>query len=349
MRQRLNAFTGSFALHLFALVALVWISAADVRERARAAANPPPKVSVAPSLEPADAATRDWAAREARKDAQDRLRLSEDTGSQQIEMPNFRFDFSKVRARATTLFPFLTDGLSLEAVRQIAERAQDTRLPNPYARASASSSLPPLAISDAALQSLVDKAWSRRERWSVFQPIAELTTRYSPSDGRLPALLRRYLQQNLLQPYTESHLRDPRLWIMLGITADHSDFIEFVTQYAARHPSTRATTELLFMLDDMAQGSRDASTTLLDIDTERELWWTVNTNKDAHRLVEALQILYRKKLEARRIHSAEGIAVHYDSVRLSILQAIVADTPRGYRESDARLPDWVDLLEARPR
>ena len=90
------------------------------------------------------------------------------------------------------------------------------------------------------------------------------------------------------------------------------------------------------MLDDMAQGSRDSLLTLLDINTERDVWWTLHTNKDAHRLLEMLQFYYRKKLEERRIHSTEGVTIHYDSVRLSILQAIVADTPQGYRDSDAR-------------
>jgi hypothetical protein len=210
-------------------------------------------------------------------------------------------------------------------------------LVSPYARVvDEAPGLSPLVMSGQAMQALVDKTFSRRERWTPFQAIGSLAQRHHPTRGQLPALLRRYSDQNLLQPYVESHVRDPRLWVMLGIASDHADFIDFITDYAAAHPSSPATTEFLFMLDEMAQGSRDALLTLLDIDPRRDLYWTGLRNRDARDFVEVLQEYYRTKLEQKGIASPEGTSSYYDNARLGILNAIVASTPAGYRESDAR-------------
>jgi hypothetical protein len=59
-------------------------------------------------------------------------------------------------------------------------------------------------LSDTALQTVVDSAWSRRYRWRVFRPVRELTAKYSADAGRLPPLLRRYVDQNMLQPYLDT-------------------------------------------------------------------------------------------------------------------------------------------------
>ena len=54
----------------------------------------------------------------------------------------------------------------------------------------------------------------------------------------------------------------------------HGDFIDFVRAFARQHPSSRTTTELLFLLDELAQGSRDVLLTLLDLARELQLHYS---------------------------------------------------------------------------
>lgn len=337
MTRHVNAFTASFSVHLLAIATLLWLSAAAVRESARAAALGKSAVASSPTLElprsreTANAPPIKVTAEPSTLDAPN------ETGSTEVRMPYFAFDFAKLKQRAAALFPFLTHERALEPLRQLAATREHTGLVSPFARAvDDTAGKPPLVMRDAALRTLVDTLWSRRERWAPFQTIAALAKQHHPSRGQLPRLLRHYSEQNLLQPYIESHVRDPRLWVMLGIAADHGDFIDFITAYAAEHPSTPATTELLFMLDEMAQGSRDALLTLLNIDPRKDLYWSRQRNEDAYSFIVVLQKYYRTQLEQRGIASSEGTSMYFDSVRLAILTAILQSTSAGYRESDAR-------------
>jgi hypothetical protein len=337
MAKHVNAFTASFSVHLLLVATLIWLSAAAVRESARAVAAAKASVAPTPTLElPRNSKTGPAPAMKITS-APGALGIPAETGSTEVRMPNFTFDFAKVKRRATSLFPFLTHEFAFEPIRQLAVKSPRRSLVSPYARVvDEAPGLSPLVMGGQAMQSLVDKTFSRRERWTPFHAIASLVRQHHPTRGQLPVLLRRYSDQNLLQPYVESHVRDPRLWVMLGIASDHADFIDFITDYAAAHPSTPATTELLFMLDEMAQGSRDTLLALLDIDPRRDLYWTGLRNPDAREFVEALQKNYRTKLEQKGIGSREGISLSYDNARLGILDAIVESTPAGYRESDAR-------------
>jgi inositol transporter-like SP family MFS transporter len=56
-----------------------------------------------------------------------------------------------------------------------------------------------LAAGLGQVQRLVDRAWSRRERWSRFATFVNLANAYHPDDGRLPAVIRAYVAQNMLQ------------------------------------------------------------------------------------------------------------------------------------------------------
>jgi hypothetical protein len=337
MAKHVNAFTASFSVHLLLVATLIWLSAAAVRESSRAAAAAKAAAASTPTLELARTSETPPAPAMKITAAPGNLAIPNETGSTEVVMPNFTFDFAKVRRRATSLFPFLTHDLALQPIRQLAAKSPRRSLVSPYARVvDEAPGLSPLVMSGQAMQALVDKTFSRRERWTPFQAIASLARQHHPTRGQLPVLLRRYSDQNLLQPYVESHVRDPRLWVMLGIASDHADFIDFITDYAAAHPSTPATTELLFMLDEMAQGSRDTLLTLLDIDPRRDLFWTGQRNRGAQEFVEVLQKYYRTKLEQKGIGSREGISLSYDNARLGILDAIVESTPAGYRESDAR-------------
>jgi hypothetical protein len=156
-------------------------------------------------------------------------------------------------------------------------------------------------------------------------------------DGDLAALLRGYVVQNGLQPYADPGIRDPRLWTELALAADHAAFIDLISRYIGEHPSTKTTTELLFLLDAMVQGSYDALTTLLDVVPAADLEWTRASNADAIRAIVTIQKHYREELERRGLTSRDAIRLYFDEARLSILTNIIATTPRGYRAGDAQV------------
>ncbi len=263
-------------------------------------------------------------------------------GEPSVTIGGFTFDFHKIAEQASLLFPFIDPGLALDHFGVIA-RPETARLEVPAEFLAVDSSVrdrrkPPLALSSAALQTAVDAAWARHSRWSAFQPIAGMTDRYDPTTGQLPALLRGYIEQNGLQIYADPRgIKDPRLWTELQLAADHVAFIGFISRYASEHPSTRGTTELLFMLDKIAQASRDALITLLDVDPDEDLPWTSQSNPDARDFIVQLRRHYNAALIARDLTSRNLLNEHYDQLRLEILGSIVRTTPDGYRTNDARL------------
>lgn len=261
-----------------------------------------------------------------------------DTPSGQVTVGGFRFDFGKVGQRSKLLFPFLTRPLPLDLYPRPTHQGGSGPFVSPMAPApeAARSRKPPLVITDIAMQDVIDKAWARRERWADFQPIVSLATAHHPNDGRLPALLKAYTDQNLLQPYVDPAIRDPRLWTMLAVAADSVDFIAFIKAYVKANPGTRAATELLFLLDEVAQGNHDGLATLLDTKLETDLAWTRQASRVAFDLMADLQRFYRGQMAMRGIGSAAALRSYYEEVRLSILTQIVRTSPDGYRTSDAR-------------
>jgi hypothetical protein len=244
-------------------------------------------------------------------------------------------DLDKLRARREALFPFLTT--DMDFLDRVSDQVHGTpaRLAIPSAvKPNSAPKLRPLQLSDTELQEIVDRAWSRRARWTAFARLAELIRTYDPDQGQVPLVLRAYLDQNLLQLFCDSGTRVPRLWVMLENAADHIDFIEFIRVFTRDYPSSVATTELLFLLDKLAQASRDALLLLASIDPEREL--TAGENKDRSEFVVALQRHYRERLEHRQLSSADDIKAWYDTVRLQILSTVIATSPNGYRTADAR-------------
>ena len=180
-----------------------------------------------------------------------------------------RYDTSRIRQRREVLFPFLTGRLPfLDELRAVGGAGSASALRNPLGtgRRRRRQEQPPLELSAAARDALVDGSWSRRDRWQSLAKIVELTGRYDPDDGQLPAVVRGHVERNLLQPYLESSPPDPRFWVMLGLAADHLDVIQFVGRYAQQHPSSRTTTELLFLLDELAEANRGAFELLMQTD-----------------------------------------------------------------------------------
>jgi hypothetical protein len=290
--------------------------------------RPPAVENSAPGLKPIDSAQND-------------LTVESNGGPSALRIPGFTFDFRRIRERATVLFPFLSPGLDFEQFGLAQERQPETPLQNPLASVAtgASSAVrrkPALAMSDAALQILIDHAWSRRDRWTSFQRILKFATTYDPDDGKLPTILRTYLQQDGLQPYVDTTIRDPRLWTELGLAADHVKWVGFISRYALAHPSTKATTELLFLLDNLAEASVDALVTVLNVDPASDLRWTADANPDAYRLVLDIRRLYKSLLARRQLASLAALRVYYANVRVAILTAVLQTTPAGYRSSDAQ-------------
>lgn len=331
LKRRISAFGASATMHVIAVIAAVVFEARPspaLTPPAEASTANEPTVVVVESLPPSAAMTE--------TDAPDTLGIRVDEGAASVNLPGFTFDFSKVAGRATRLFPFLTGSPSLNRVTAPARSRSRSRLPNPLAQQPSGEHRPPLVLGNDALQSVVDKAWSRRDRWRVFHTIAALADAHSPTLGRLPALLGAYVAQNGLQPYIDTSIRDPRLWVELGLAADHADFIDFVTRFAARNPSTKAATELMFLLDKLAQGSLDALSTLVDTDPSDQLRWTRRASGEAYNAIVAIRDHYRRLLAQRGLTSGEAIRAHYDGVRLDILESILLTTPGGYRAGDAR-------------
>jgi hypothetical protein len=317
-----SAFGLSFALHvLFAFLAV-------------AVSDRPPTRRITVSMVRGSSATSPRFVPPDDPPHDDRFQLDRDSSA--LTFPGFEFDVRKVADHAASLFPFLRiNRLTFPRVvprdRGIADGFANL-VPGPP---PADVQKPPLVLGDSALQLIVDGAWSRRERWTPFQAITRLAESYNPQTGRMPELVRRYVDQNALQPYVDSTARDPRLWTELGIAADHADFVTFVNRYAAQHPSTKATIELLFLLDKLTQGSFDALITLLDTRPTDDLHWTLRANRNAFKLLVLLQQYYQTELDRLDLTTRFALRTHYDNVRLTILNAIISTTPAGYRAADA--------------
>ena len=334
MRSRYaTAFGVSCALHVL-LAALVLglprpslAPVATPREKAISVfVIPPTEDATFKGLNPVDRTKGQWT-------------LPPGDGPEALRIGELDIDLGRIRSRGLVLFPFLTPGLSLDTFVAPSREDERTSLENPYAaarRRQAREKQRPLLMSDTEVQSLVDKSWSRSHRWAAFEPISRLAVKHSANTGQLATLLRLYCDQNALQPYTDSASRDPRLWAQLGLAADHVSFIDFIRRYAVDNPSTRATTELLFLLDRVAEANRDALRVMLDSDPTAVLGWTRQTNRDAYRLINEIRWHYRSELSKRNLRSELEIDRYYAKTRLAILQGIVRTTPNGYRANDAR-------------
>ena len=258
-----------------------------------------------------------------------------------FSIDDFKYDLARIADRAELLFPFLTPGLALEAFKLIPKGPSSEPLGNPLVaerlRERQEKLLPPLALSDKAMQRLIDETWARRHRWQAFQPIARLARAHDPATGALPEVILRYRDDNWLQPYEDrSAERDTRLWTELGLTSDHVDFIGFIREFASAHPSTRTTTELLLLLDSAAQSSRNILETLMETDAGVHLTRTRAASPSAHMLFSEVQKRYADHLVRRGLANEAAVSAFYDKVRIAILTGILRTTPDGYRAGDAR-------------
>jgi len=323
----------SFTLHVIAAIALMWRPGAALPPFQGAPAKAitvftvAPEDATFPGLNPVAPTDDSW---------------TRPIGgeSSTLQVGDVRIDVEKIRERGQVLFPFLTPGLSLDHFFPGPVQDVLAQLENPLAterrRREQRDFRGPLTLTDAELQSMVDKAWSRHDRWIAFEPIGKLAPKYDADAGQLPALLQRYRDQNALQPYADTATRDPRLWAQLGIAADHVTFISFIRRYASGHPSTRATTELLLLLDRIAEANQDALSVLRANDPAADLGWTRQANPEAYDLIVGIRRYYQREANRLGLFTDEAVDRYYEKARLAILEGILQATPGDYRQSDAR-------------
>jgi len=248
-------------------------------------------------------------------------------------------DLDRIAAHIAVLFPFVTPGLDLDAFFPARASASRLVFENPFMRkgvAPPPRRQPRLELTPAAVQSLVDRSWTRARRWSAFERIRDICLTYDADDARLAALVSSYRDQNALQPYADGPLRDLRLWAQLGLAADHVAFVGFVRDYAVAHPGTKVTTELLLLVDTIAQANEDALAVLVETDQPGDLEWTRQTHPRAYSLATQIQRQYAKKLAELHLSSRSAVEAYYEGGRLGLLTRILATTPGGYRANDVR-------------
>ena len=135
----------------------------------------------------------------------------------------------------------------------------------------------------------------------------------------------------------------PRLSLQLSSHAADSSVTKVSVQGQSRtpaaddlqKPSTKVTTELLFLLDKLAQGSYDALATLIGTSPAR-MEWTHTTSAEAYTLLLTIRRYYRSELDLKDLMGSSQLRGFYDRIRMAILTSVIATTPNGYRASDAR-------------
>src|SRR6185436_20098809 len=115
-----------------------------------------------------------------------------------LALTNATFDLDAIAKKAHVLFPFLSPGVDLGLFQLRGEAALRSQYVVATGRGPARPA-PPLTATPAQLQALIDRAWSRRQRWTAVQPILRLADTYDANAADMPGLLRMYSEQNLGQ------------------------------------------------------------------------------------------------------------------------------------------------------
>jgi hypothetical protein len=249
------------------------------------------------------------------------------------EFSGLPFNIAKIAARRAALFPFLTADLSF--IDRIADdlRAAAAHLPNPLDQ---SLHAKPLELGDHLIQQLIDESWSRRDRWMRFKQIAALLAGHDANEGMAPALMRAYLDHNLLQPYCAGKTKDGQFWALLENASEHADFLEFIRRYARTRSSSRTTTELLFLMDELAQASYEVASTVAATSVSHDLAYSAVNAPSSALLAAGVGNDLRYWFASRGLSANTDMRGAYNRVRLRVLATIIETTPDRYREADAR-------------
>jgi hypothetical protein len=102
---------------------------------------------------------------------------------QRLTFKDAKFDLAAIATRARVLFPFVSPGLALEPFGL----SSDHSLPWIQAVSAFTSKpildLPPLQLRPAAMQAVIDRTWSRHDRWAAVEPIVHLLRRTTQTTG----------------------------------------------------------------------------------------------------------------------------------------------------------------------
>src|SRR5262249_21874732 len=109
------------------------------------------------------------------------------------------------------------------------------------------------------------------------------------------------------------------------------------------------TTELLLLVDTVAQANEDALAVLVETDEAGDLEWTRHTHPRAYDLALQIQRQYAKALRRLELNSRSAIEEYYERGRLALLARILATTPNGYRANDVRFLIGSILWKERKR
>jgi hypothetical protein len=169
-----------------------------------------------------------------------------------------------------------------------------------------------------------------------FQQISALIDRFNPDEGDLPLLLKRYVNENLLQPFHAAQNPEPKLWALLSVAADHSRFLHFITGFLNGIPTSKTGTELLLLLDKLVQANLHAAQSLVGLDVVDGLKWTTSLSPKGAEMLLGLHAFHERALGKLRLWDESALAARYDHVRLDILGHLLRTTPAGYRADDAR-------------
>jgi hypothetical protein len=250
-----------------------------------------------------------------------------------IRDPVFDFDIEKIGTRIDRLFPF-NGPIPFASITHTARAGGGANMFAMAPHLAAPS--PALRLSPLEMQFVLDASWSRRHRWDSFQQILDLVLHFDPQQGDLPTLLRRYVSDNLLQPFNASRSPDPKVWGLLSVAADHFEFVQFIRTFVERVPSSKVTTELLFLLDKLVQANLQAALSVFTLDTSDGIEWTTRASPKGAEILVALKRDQERALGTRGIWDESAIARAYDDVRVGILEHLIRTTPQGYRINDAR-------------
>jgi hypothetical protein len=253
-----------------------------------------------------------------------------------LGIPGLEIDISRIRARQHELFPLLTEGLPelVSAQRRTVSGREALIWFTPSLPGESGS--PPLLLTDAELNRIVDDAWSRRERWQSFVEIATLVSAHDPDVGRAVDLVRAHVDRNLLQPYNRRHPPDEQFWLMLYLAVDQAPIIRFVEGFVREHPGSRVATELLFLLEELTEANLATLVMLAVADPASELTLTRDLDPEAYELVLEIHRHYGGLLRSRQLDSPARIHGLYDDIRIHLLTTILEMTPDGYGAADAR-------------
>jgi hypothetical protein len=332
------AFTTSAVLHLAVALWLAGLPTPSVIPRDRnveVVLLPPSEDTVFHGLKPVERSDPGW-------------RVGDLSGADRLGGS----DLDRIADHVAVLFPFVTPGLDLDAFFPATARESRLAFENPLIRKRVTQPAPRgarLLLTPPAIQAIVDKSWTRARRWSAFATIRQFCASFDADDPRLATLVASYRDQDALQPYADGRVRDLRLWAQLGLAADHTSFIGFVRDYAVAHPGTKVTTELLLLVDTIAQANEDALAVLIETNQPEDLLWTRQTHPRAYELALQIQRQYAKALRRLELNSRSAIEEYYERGRLGLLTRILATTPNGYRANDVRFLIGSILWKQRKR